>query len=85
MKKIIVPVSIALSIFAAGALARDVHDWQDLHKVHVKLQQSIHDMERAQAANHYDMGGHAAKAIDLMRQAEQELSQAVEARNADHH
>jgi hypothetical protein len=35
-------------------------------------------MERAQAANHYDMGGHAAKAERLLHDAEHELNMAVE-------
>jgi len=69
-----------VSCFVAGvALAEPVRDWKDLHAVHVKLQQCIKEMERARAANHYDMAGHGAKAEDLMKQAEHELHEAVEA------
>ena len=39
-------------------------------------------IERARAANHYDMAGHGAKAEDLLRQAEHELHDAVEAAKA---
>ncbi len=35
----------------------------------------------AQAANHDDMGGHAAKALDLLAKAEEELRLAAEAAN----
>ncbi|HTT72273.1 MAG TPA: hypothetical protein VMG32_13700 [Anaeromyxobacteraceae bacterium] len=69
-----------LSCFLAGiALAAPVRDWRDLHAVHVKVQQAIKDMERARAANHYDMAGHGAKAEELLRQAEHELHEAEEA------
>jgi hypothetical protein len=78
-KKILVAV-VALSFIAGGAFAgRRVKDWRDLHKAHMHLQQVIKEMERARAANNYDMAGHGAKAEDLVRQAERELGMAVEA------
>ena len=40
-------------------------------------------MERARAANHYDMAGHGKKAEDLMRSAERELRLAVDAAKAE--
>jgi hypothetical protein len=39
-------------------------------------------MERARAANHYDMAGHGAKAEELLHQAERELHEAIEAAKA---
>jgi hypothetical protein len=36
-------------------------------------------MERARAANHYDMEGHGARAEQLLRDAEKELHEAIEA------
>ena len=39
-------------------------------------------MERARAANHYDMMGHGAKAEGHLRAAEQELSLAIDASKA---
>jgi hypothetical protein len=39
-------------------------------------------LEKAHAANHYDAGGHAAKAEELLKQVEQELHQAVTALEA---
>jgi hypothetical protein len=79
MKKHLLLVPVALCLFAGVALAEEVRDWHDLRNVHVKVQQSIKEMERARAANHYDMAGHGAKAEELLRQAEHELKEAVEA------
>jgi hypothetical protein len=82
MKKALLAIA-AGSVLAAGlAFAAPVHDWHDLDKVHSHVQEGIHEMERARAANHYDMAGHGAKAEDLLRQAEKELHEAVEAAKA---
>jgi hypothetical protein len=79
MRKALLLVPL-LSCFLAGiALAAPVRDWKDLHAVHEKILHCIKDMERARAANHYDMAGHGAKAEELLRQAEHELHEAVEA------
>jgi hypothetical protein len=60
-------------------LARNVHDWHDLDEVHKHVSESIHEMESARAANHYDMQGHGAKAEEHLRAAEHELGLAIEA------
>ena len=44
-------------------------------------QHAIEKMKAAQAANEYDMNGHAAKAEQLIRQAEAEMKLAAEAAN----
>jgi uncharacterized protein involved in response to NO len=76
-------LTFALLTFAAGAAFADrVRDWRDLDAVHTHVIESIHEMERARAANHYDMAGHGAKAEDLLHQAEHELKEAVEAAKA---
>ncbi len=86
-----VPVKKALFIALAGAavgagatlaLADPVRDWRDLEKVHAHVMESIHEMERARAANHYDMAGHGVKAEQLLRDAEHELHEAIEAARA---
>ena len=61
MKKAIAIAALFLS-FIAGAFAARVQDWRDLEAVHKQVQHAIHEMERARAANHYDMAGHGAKA-----------------------
>jgi hypothetical protein len=75
--------ALAASTLLAGlAYADPVRDWHDLDKVHEHVKESIKEMEHARAANHYDMAGHGAKAEDLLRQAERELHEAVEAAKA---
>jgi hypothetical protein len=85
MKKMLLVAAAGLSL-AAGAIASadPVHDWHDLDKVHNHVMESIHELERARAANHYDMAGHGAKAEELLHQAERELHEAVEAAKAAH-
>lgn len=68
----------ALALVTTFSHAAEVRDWKDLDKVHKHLQESIKEMERARAANHYDMDGHGAKAEQFMRDAEKELHEAVE-------
>jgi Spy/CpxP family protein refolding chaperone len=81
MKKLLIAASAA-SLFAAGYAAAAVHDWHDLERVHKHIVESIHELERARAANHYDMQGHGARAEQLLRDAEKELHEAVEAAKA---
>ncbi len=86
MKKAITTAALALSLFlsffAGAALAEKVRDWRDLDAVHNHVKEAIHEMERARAANHYDMAGHGAKAEEHLRAAERELHEAVEAAKA---
>jgi len=72
--------TIAIS---AGAAFAYVHDWHDLDAIHRHIDEAIHEMERARAANHYDMAGHGKKAEELLRSAERELHEAVEAAKAE--
>ena len=76
MKRVLIAAVLATGACLAYA---QVKDWQDLEKVHKHIQESIHEMERARAANHYDMRGHGEKAEQLLREAEKELHEAVEA------
>jgi hypothetical protein len=80
------PLLVGLAGLALGAgavaLADRVHDWHDLEAVHGHVVEAIHEMERARAANHYDMAGHGAKAEELLHGAEHELHDAIEAAKA---
>ncbi|HXW91917.1 MAG TPA: hypothetical protein VEK33_15325 [Terriglobales bacterium] len=71
-------LSTCLSFVAGMAVADRIHDWHDLDAVHNHVQEAIHEMEVARAANHYDMAGHGAKAEEHLRAAERELHDAVE-------
>jgi hypothetical protein len=46
--------------------------------------QAFDKIQAAQAANEFDMDGHAAKAKDLLDQASRELKEAAEAANKNH-
>jgi hypothetical protein len=77
MKKIL--IAIALAVATNFAHAAEVKDWRDLELAHKHIQESIKEMERARAANHYDMAGHGAKAEQFLREAQKELHEAIEA------
>lgn len=81
MRKVLFALA-ATTLLAGVAYAEPVRDWHDLEKVHEHVKESIREMERARAANHYDMAGHGAKAEELLRQTERELHEAVEAAKA---
>jgi hypothetical protein len=70
---------LAAGITPGRAQAAPVRDWHDLEKAHEHIRESIRELERARAANHYDLEGHGAKAEQLLREAERELHEAVEA------
>jgi hypothetical protein len=84
MKKLLLVATAGMLLGGTAVVLADrVHDWHDLDAVHKHVIEAIHEMERARAANHYDMAGHGAKAEELLHGAEHELNEAVEAaRNA---
>jgi len=84
MKKLYVPLAIVLAFAAGAVVSAQVRDWHDLDKIHTHVLESIHEMERARAANHYDMEGHGAKAEQLLRDTEKELHLAVESARHSH-
>jgi hypothetical protein len=79
MKRVVSIAALALSFIAGAALSAQVHDWHDLDNVHKHVQEAIQEMDRARAANHYDMEGHGAKAEEHLHAAERELDLAVRA------
>lgn len=79
MRKLLAVAAVGLSFIAGALLAQQVRDWHDLDNVHKHVEESIHEMERAREANHYDMQGHGVKAEEHLREAERELRLAVEA------
>jgi hypothetical protein len=72
-------IAASVLTLASGLALAQVRDWRDLERVHKHIVESIHELERARAANHYDMQGHGVKAEQLLRDAEKELHEAVEA------
>jgi len=88
MKKLTEVVSAAaLALVAAAAFAaqpvRDVsgHRHPNIAAAQRLTDQAYHRIVVAQQANEWDMDGHAAKAKDLLDQANRELKAAAEAAN----
>ena len=79
MKKILGVFALAAAFAAGIVVSAQARDWHDMDAVHRHVIESIHEMERARAANHYDMQGHGARAEEHLRAAEHELDLAVQA------
>ncbi len=77
MKKIYMSLALALAFVAGAVVSAQVHDWHDLDAVHRHVIEAINEMNRARAANHYDMHGHGAKAEEALHEAEHQLDLAV--------
>ena len=78
MRKLLPLTALGLMLVVTPAYADKVHDWHDLEKVHNEVLRALDNMQKAQAANHYDMGGHAAKAEADLRNVEAELKAGIE-------
>ena len=79
MRKALTVGALCLTFVAGAVFAQKVRDWHDLEEAQKHVMESIHEMERARAANHYDMEGHGVKAEEHLRQADRELHLAIEA------
>ena len=81
-KKTMTLVALGAALAAAGtAFAGPEAGHPNIIAARENAQAAIEKMKAAQAANEYDMGGHAAKAEKLLHQAEQEMKMAAEAAN----
>lgn len=81
MKNIVIAAAVVVCLgFAAGVSARPKHSGHpNLAAAHKLIMKAMKRIDAAQKANEFDLGGHAAKAKDLLTQAEAELKQAMEA------
>lgn len=80
MKKIILAVMLG-ALLGAGAMAYAGGRHPNLNEAHKLVVKAMDKLDAAQKANEFDLGGHAAKAKDLLTQAEAEIRQAKEAAN----
>ena len=80
MKKFVTVLILVLAFGAGAVSAQKVHDWRDLDAVQRHITEAINGMERARAANHYDMDGHGVRAEEHLRAAEREVNLAISAR-----
>lgn len=70
-------------LLTAPAFAKGGDKHPNITAAHNACQQALTKISAAQTANEFDMEGHAAKAKELLTQAEAELKQAREAANAN--
>jgi len=92
MKRLAWIVMIAGLVLAAASAAaeqpvRDVSGKRhpNLAAAQRLVDQAYKRVTDAQQANEFDLGGHAAKAKELLEQANAELKQAAEVSNEHHH
>jgi hypothetical protein len=75
-------VALGASLLAAGAaFAGPEAGHPNIIAAREHAQMAIEKLKAAQVANEYDMGGHAAKAEKLLREAEEQMRLAAEAAN----
>src|ERR1700682_5080092 len=73
MNRIIVGI-LGAALIAGPALAKGKPP--NIGAAHQLVKQAIQRLTAAQRANEYELGGHAAKAKELLEQAEKEIAQA---------
>ena len=79
-------VTLLTTAAFAGDPPRDVSGKHhpNLARAQKAIDNAYNSLDAAQKANEFDMDGHAAKAKDLLQQADAEIKQAAEAANANH-
>lgn len=90
MKRIASAAVIAGFVTVAAVAAQPVRDVSAKRHPNLAAAQRLVDqaykrVSDAQQANEFDLGGHAAKAKELLDQANAELKQAAEVSNDNHH
>ncbi|KXU83713.1 hypothetical protein CI15_24485 [Paraburkholderia monticola] len=79
---LVAATALGLSAISGCAVADDGYFMSrhpNIEAADFNAQQAIERMRAAQLANDYDMGGHAGRAIQLMREARYEMQAAAEA------
>jgi hypothetical protein len=74
---------LGLACFASGVLVAQGPRHPNLRAAQDLINQAYDHITAAQAANEWDMGGHAAKAKEFLEQAKREIRLAAE--DANHH
>ena len=82
MNRFVLAACCAFALASGAVLAKGpMAGHPNLKAAHAHVKQAIEKVTAAQKANEFDMEGHAAKAKDLLDQAEKEIGQAAEATN----
>jgi hypothetical protein len=83
MRRMVV-ASLLAALVSTVALAYEIHH-PNLREAHRAAEMAIHHIQNAQRANQgVEFGGHAKKAIDLLRRAQEELAEADKWNDAHH-
>lgn len=84
MKKIVIG-SLGAVLVTTVAMAYEIHH-PNLRDAYGATETAIHHIQEAQGNNRgHEFGGHAAKAIEALQRAEQEMAQADRWNDAHHH
>jgi hypothetical protein len=81
VKTFIAVCSVAVMFVSGAALAGPKKGHPNLQAAAKLIKEASAKISAAQVANEFDMEGHAAKAKELLAQAEGEINQAAEAAN----
>jgi hypothetical protein len=84
IRKVLLGSALSLGLFTSGFIAAqsvNPHRHPNLAAAQRLIDDAIGKIDAAQGANEFDMGGHAAKAKELLEHANGELKQAAEAAN----
>ncbi len=87
LRKAVLSGMIGVGLFAAGVItAQQINPNRhpNLAAAQRMCEQAFNKISAAQQANEWDMEGHAAKAKDLLDQANHELKEAARAANHNH-
>jgi hypothetical protein len=79
MNRFVFGICAAFTLASGSALAKGqpLAGHPNLQAAHAQIRHAMERISAAQKANEFDMGGHAAKAKELLEQAEKELMQAA--------
>lgn len=87
-RKELLAAVVGLGLVTGGVMIAQDHPEHDIGRRHPNLMaaqrlvdQAFNKITAAQQANEFDMDGHAAKAKELLEQANHELKEAAEAAN----
>ena len=81
MKKLLTLAFLGIAALSTQVFAGPEAGHPNIIAAREDAQHAIDKMKAAQVANEYDMGGHAAKAEQLLKEAQQEMKLAAEAAN----
>ena len=81
VRKIAFGSILSMAMFGAGFTVAQGHRHPNLEEAQRLINQAYDRVSAAQGANEWDMGGHAAKAKELLSGAKEEIRLAAEAAN----